>query len=80
MTDDPDKQTGLYSKYLVDRLNDPDGKHNACDFFVLDLKHDPIARGAALAYAEVARVMGYEQLANDLALQVARNIPRGTDD
>jgi len=39
-------------KYDVRRKNDPEGKHNDCWFFVLDIRHDPHAVKALQAYAE----------------------------
>jgi hypothetical protein len=49
--DDPDREKGWYEKYYVARLNDETGKHERCEFFVLDLVHDRHARMAMLAYA-----------------------------
>ena len=46
-----DHDKGLYEKYYVARLNDDVGKHNECDYFVLDLVHDKHARMALVAYA-----------------------------
>ena len=48
---DYDNHAGLYRKYKVERLNDPGGKHNDCDYFVLDLVHDKYAKSAIEAYA-----------------------------
>lgn len=42
---------GVYRKYLVKRLRDREGKHRRCEYFVLDLDHDPHAAAALLAYA-----------------------------
>jgi hypothetical protein len=59
---------GLYHKYEVrrtDGTDQPGGRHDGCEYFVLDLTHDPAARDAALAYA--ARVRPTRpQLAADL--------------
>lgn len=49
--DDPDRDKGIYEKYHVARLNDEAGKHNECEYFILDLVHDDHARAALLAYA-----------------------------
>ncbi|MGE3795089.1 MAG: hypothetical protein AB7I38_14340 [Dehalococcoidia bacterium] len=57
---------GLRPKYHVERLNDPDGKHDHCRYFVLDPQHDPIAREALRRYMTVAREQGYGALADDL--------------
>lgn len=46
----------LYDKFKVSRTDgadlEPEGKHYRCDYFVLDLTHDPAARPALLAYIE----------------------------
>jgi hypothetical protein len=70
---DADKATGLYSKYMVERINDPDGKHNDCDFFVLDLTHDPIARFAMNFYIQKCIDDGYSKLAADLTFLMMKN-------
>jgi hypothetical protein len=57
---------GLHDKYRVERVNDPDGKHASCSYFVLDLRHDPLALGALRRYAHDARNAGYVALADDL--------------
>ena len=46
---------GLDRKYVVNRVDDPAGKHSECEYFVLDLTHDPIARLAAGTYAHTVR-------------------------
>ena len=46
---------GLYFKYRVSRRDGSDGvggKHENCDYFVLDVSHDKHAIPAILAYAE----------------------------
>ena len=50
-----DQERGLYKKYWVERINDKDGKHKNCPFFVLDLDHDPHAVPALRAYAMSCR-------------------------
>lgn len=67
---DTDKQQGLYRKYHVERLNDEDGKHRECDYFVLDLVHDANARAALLAYADECEAE-HPSLAADLRARVA---------
>jgi len=42
---------GLYPKYQVQKIHDPENRHIDCEFFVLDLRHDPAARFAARGYA-----------------------------
>lgn len=69
-----DKERGLYGKFKVERTDGrdvgPHAKHDGCDYFVLDLTHDPIAREAAVAYSREARRAGFSQLADDLWLKV----------
>jgi hypothetical protein len=68
-----DKNRGLYGKYLVERTDGSTefgGKHEYCDFFVLDITHDPHAIPALRAYAESARRDGYELLADDILKKV----------
>lgn len=68
MTTKLDAQFGLYEKFRVERTDgrsERGEKHDGCEYFVLDLDHDPFALPALLAYA---RHCGeeYPQLANDL--------------
>lgn len=56
---------GLYQKYRVERLNDPDSKHVDCLYFVLDPRHDSFARDALAAYIEACQDK-YPALAFDL--------------
>ncbi len=47
-------RTGLHSKYQVtrtDKRSAPGQKHYGCEYFVLDLTHDPHAIAALKAYA-----------------------------
>lgn len=60
-----DSERGLYRKYAVQRVDDPDGKHTDCPYFVLDIKHDIHARRALLAYI-VDCGEKFPQLAADL--------------
>lgn len=62
-----DQQRGLYQKYRVERLDDPEGKHVDCFFFVLDPRHDAHARVALQAYIDSCREQ-YPKLANDLEM------------
>jgi hypothetical protein len=64
-----DKERGLYSKYGIRRLDgstEPGKKHAKCDFFVLDITHDPHAAPAIFSYARSAGADGYTQLEKDL--------------
>jgi len=47
-------QAGLYEKYKIERTDGrsaPGEDHDGCEYFVLDLSHDPFAIGAINAYA-----------------------------
>lgn len=64
-----DRRKGLFRKfevYRVDGSDRPGQKHDGCDYFVLDLTHDPHAIPAILAYAASAEQDGYKHLAADL--------------
>jgi hypothetical protein len=53
-----ERQMGLYNKYCVTRNDETDKigeKHHGCQYFVLDLTHDPHAKSAILAYARACR-------------------------
>lgn len=59
---------GIYRKYQVTRVDgssEPGGKHERCDYFVLDWQHDPFAIPAALAYANACEEQ-FPALARDL--------------
>ena len=62
------RTTGLYGKFIVTRTDgksEPGQKHDGCDYFVLDLTHDPFALHALDAYARWCQ-QEYPQLARDL--------------
>lgn len=59
-------QRGLEPRYEVIKLHDPEGKHEGCRYFVLDPKHDKVARAALSSYATRTRLEGNEQLYMDL--------------
>ena len=66
------KELGLYNKFSVGRTDgrdNPGEKHCDCDYFVLDLTHDPYALPAILAYAD-ACFREYPQLAADLRAKI----------
>lgn len=70
---------GLYRKYIIGRTDHEDeagGRHEGCDYFVLDLTHDPHARAAIAAYAE-ACARDRPRLAADLQSMLAGNYPAG---
>lgn len=62
-----DTERGLYRKYSVVRI-DGKAKHDNCEYFVLDMTHDPLAVPALCAYADAASAAGYYKLARDLYL------------
>ena len=43
---------GIYAKFVVTRTDGDSAKHPDCEYFVLDLTHDPAAPAALAAYAE----------------------------
>lgn len=61
-----EREQGVVRKYNVVRLDDKFGKHDTCDYFVLDPQHDRHAIPALRAYAESAREDRYIALANEL--------------
>lgn len=67
----PDTQQGLFQKFIVTRTDgssEPGGKHEGCEYFVLDTDHDPHAPAALAAYAaKVERT--HPQLAADMRLR-----------
>lgn len=70
-----DRNKGLYNKFKVERTDGksaPGEKHHGCEYFVLDLTHDPYALAAIRAYAEECR-KEYPFLADDL-LDMARDM------
>jgi hypothetical protein len=61
---------GLYNKYTVDRVDGSSRKgckHYGCNYFVLDMVHDPYARDAVAAYAEACKEK-YPSLSKDLKI------------
>ncbi|WP_347989460.1 hypothetical protein [Methylomonas sp. AM2-LC] len=49
------KQQGIFNKFIVyrvDNKSDFGEKHYGCDYFVLDLTHDPLAFHAIRAYVK----------------------------
>lgn len=53
-TNHPNAPFGLIDQYAVRRLDgssEPGGKHHGCEYFVLDVNHDPYAIPALIAYA-----------------------------
>lgn len=63
-----DKTRGLYEKFRVERTDGksaPGEKHDGCEYFVLDVTHDPYAADALRAYAH-ASAAEYPLLADDV--------------
>lgn len=69
MSKTDDRTRGLYPKYSVNRLSDKIGKHNECEYFVLDLMHDKYAMYAIIAYANKCE-QEFPELAKDLMEKV----------
>lgn len=64
----PDTGQGLFQKFEVRRTDgssEPGGKHDGCEYFVLDTDHDPHAPAALAAYANRCEVT-HPLLARDL--------------
>ena len=77
--DEMKAEGGLYEKFRVERTDGasaPGGKHENCEYFVLDLTHDPYAAPALVAYATAAQAK-YPLLATDL-MSAAADVRRRT--
>lgn len=73
--DPSDKERGLYGKFNVSRIDgssEPGGRHHGCDYYVLDVDHDPHAGAALMAYADSCE-RDYPKLAADLRVLASRN-------
>jgi hypothetical protein len=72
--DPSDVDRGLYEKFHVYRT---DGrscigqKHHGCEYFVLDLTHDPFANAALDAYAKACRSK-FPKLADDIEAGIVK--------
>jgi len=67
-------EIGLFNKFTVTRNDGKDApgeKHDGCEYFVLDLTHDPFAAAAISAYAHACREK-YPALARDLCNKANR--------
>ena len=63
-----DKIKGIYNNFRIERTDGksaPGEKHDGCEYFVLDLDHDPYAAAALEAYAVACR-KEYPQLSLEL--------------
>ncbi len=68
------KDTGLYGKFHVSRVDErdqPGGDKENARYFVLDYVNDPFARQALMYYAFVCS-KDYPELAQDLWIQLKR--------
>jgi hypothetical protein len=67
--DTKDAALGLYDKYKMIVRNDGQsaigGRHFGCQYYVLDITHDPFAAPALRAYADACEAE-YPALARDL--------------
>lgn len=59
--------SGLEARYEVKKINDPEGKHDKCRYFVLDPQHDSFAKQALNFYANIVAKTEPE-LARDLEM------------
>lgn len=67
------RDLGVFRKFAVTRTDGgsaPGRKHAGCEYFVLDLVHDPHAIPAVRAYTVSAKMDGYHQLAWDLRQRI----------
>lgn len=80
---DPERTRGLDERkfYVVrnDGSSRPGGKHDGCEHFVLDLKHDKFARTAMLSYADSC-ADEYPLLAADLRAKANALVDLDDDD
>lgn len=74
-----DRERGVYRKFKVTRADGSSRKgrkHHGCQYFVLDLAHDPFCRAALRAYAKACR-RTHPELARDIRESLAH---RGRSD
>lgn len=75
----PDTEQGLFQKFVVTRTDGssgPGGKHEGCEYFVLDIDHDPLHKPALEAYAYACEST-HPQLAADLRMRYRLRVPIG---
>lgn len=76
--DHKDAHRGLYGKFNVSRADErdePGEKHEGCEYFVLDLDHDPHALPALEAYEKSCRA-AFPRLADDLqTTRLSKQLP-----
>lgn len=85
-TSKPAEQQGLFRKFIVTRTDgssEPGGKHEHCEYFVLDVDHDPHAAAALAAYADAVE-RTHPELAADMrqryALAQRQQVPPLSED
>lgn len=72
-TSKPSTEQGLFRKFDVRRTDGsdaPGGKHDGCEYFVLDVTHDPHAKAVLAAYAAGVEAT-HPQLAADMRQRYA---------
>lgn len=70
------REQGLYRKFNVERTDGSDrdgGKHEGCEYFVLDTKHDRFAAGALIAYARACEDT-HPELAADIRSRYLKDV------
>lgn len=58
----------IFNKFNVSRTDGsdaPGGKHEGCEYFVLDVTHDPYAKDALVAYSKACAV-SHPTLSDDI--------------
>lgn len=68
-----DSTRGIYNKFHVERTDGksaPGEKHDGCEYFVLDMDHDPYAIPALRAYADACEAE-FPLLAQDIRAKIA---------
>lgn len=69
-----DKKPAAFDKYKVaraDAKDSPGCRHHGCEYFVLDITHDPFAVPALKAYAEACE-NDEPELANNIRAKLAQ--------
>lgn len=72
-----DKTKGIHDKFEITRVDGSSaegGRHHGCDYFTIDMTHDPYAAPALLAYAD-ACAKDHPLLAADLRARVGAPAP-----
>jgi hypothetical protein len=67
-----DRTRGMYRKFSVERTDGSSregGKHERCEYFVLDWNHDPYAVPAMRAYVQACRET-HPELARDIEARI----------